>query len=134
MRITSIAAACIALNGLLLFGLSAAITLRRRKTRTYFGWTMDPRDGLYRLVRAHGNTAEYAGVSCMLIWVAAQSSPSLWTVSASLLVTAGRFSQVAGMLSGPTLDSPPNALRLFGTTGTYVGGAALCLLLVLSEL
>lgn len=134
MSVSCLAVACIALNGLLLFGLSAAITLRRRKTRTYFGCTADPTDPLYRLVRGHGNTAEYAGLLCVLIWMAGQSSPSAWSAAAMVGATVGRFCQAAGMLVGPTLDSPPNVLRLVGTTGTYLGGVVLCLLALASLL
>ena len=130
MQNTQLAATCIALIGLLLFGLSAAITLRRRATRTYFGFSADPSDRLYRLVRAHGNTAEYAGLLCALIWVAAECAPSRWSSLLIGIVTASRYCQAIGMLVGPTLDSPPNSLRLIGTTGTYVGGAGLSVALL----
>jgi uncharacterized membrane protein YecN with MAPEG domain len=130
LKTAPLAAICVSLIGLLLFGLGAAITLQRRRTQTYFGFNNDPSDALYRLIRAHGNTAEYGGVLCLLIWSAGQVPMSIWSMCLVVVVTLSRYCQALGMLLGPTLNSPPNMLRLVGTTGTYTGGAALCLSLV----
>ena len=130
MQGTNLAALCISLIGLLLFGLSAAITMTRRMTQTYFGYRVDPTDRLYRIIRAHGNTAEYAGLLCVLIWVATNLAPSGLSTALITIVTVSRYLQAIGMLVGPTLDSPPNLLRLAGTTGTYAGGAGLCLAVI----
>jgi uncharacterized membrane protein YecN with MAPEG domain len=128
----SIVSACAALLGLLLFGLGAAITIQRRRSRIYFGHSVDPTDRLYRLVRAHGNTAEYAPLLCLIMLLAAQRDTASWIVVVSATVTASRYSQVIGMLVGPSLDSPPNGFRVLGTLGTYLGGAALCLAILCS--
>src|SRR5258708_1258234 len=38
-----------------------------------------------------------------------------WTGAIAVAITACRFFQVAGMLVGPTMNTPPNLLRLLGT-------------------
>jgi uncharacterized membrane protein YecN with MAPEG domain len=118
---------CTSLLGLLLFTLGCAVTLQRRRSRTYFGGAVDPSDWLYRLVRAHGNTAEHAPMLCVLMLLAAQRAPSTWVGALSALVCGSRYLQVVGMLWQPTADGRPNWFRLLGTPGTYVGGALLCL-------
>lgn len=116
-----------ALLGFLLFGLGVAVTVQRRRTRTYYGCRVDPTNTLYRLIRAHGNTAEYAPMLSVLMLTAAQCDASSWVLMAIGLVTVSRYLHVIGMLVGPTLDASPNVFRLFGAPGTYLGGLLLCL-------
>jgi uncharacterized protein len=117
--------ACAALLGLLLFSLGCAVTLQRRRTVTYFGYRDDPADPLYRLVRAHGNTAEYAALLCVLMLLAAERNPAQWILLVMIATTASRYCQVIGMLLRPHPDNRPNGLRIIGTLGTYVGGLLL---------
>jgi uncharacterized protein len=130
LKTAPLAIACVSFLGLLLLGLGSAITLQRRRTKTYFGSRNDPADSLSRLIRAHGNTAEYSGVLSLLIWAVGQEPMSVWSMALVAIVTLSRYCQAFGMLLGPTLDSPPNLFRLVGTTGTYAGGAGLCLSLL----
>jgi uncharacterized membrane protein YecN with MAPEG domain len=113
--------------GLLLFGLGACVTMERRRTQTYHAYQIDPANRLYRLVRAHGNTAEYAPMLSVLMLTAAQRDPSSWVLLVISLVTLSRYLHVIGMLVGPTLDARPNVFRLIGAPGTYLGGLLLCL-------
>ena len=48
------------LLALLLFGLGLRVSLLSGSTKTVHGYTPDPRDPLYKMVRAHGNATEYA--------------------------------------------------------------------------
>ena len=95
----TVAIACIGLLGLLLFGLGLAVSLTRGRTDTAAGYSSDPSDRLHKLVRAHGNTTEYAAILAVLMLV-------------------------AGILLSATLDKA-HPLRFIGALGTYVAGIGL---------
>jgi uncharacterized membrane protein YecN with MAPEG domain len=115
---------CIALLGLLLFGLGFAVSMTRGQTRRIIGYSDDPADRLHKLVRAHGNTAEYAPFLALLIWVLGSSSPATWVLWCMGIATAARYLFVAGMVMSPTL-AKPHPLRALGAVGTYLSGIAL---------
>jgi uncharacterized protein len=56
----SIALACTAALGLLLFALGLSISILRSRVGVLSGYAPEPDQLLTKLVRAHGNTAEYA--------------------------------------------------------------------------
>ncbi len=62
----TIAIICAALLGLLVFGLGFFVSLMRGRTGVNFGYTANPTDPLHKLVRAHGNAAEYAPMLAIL--------------------------------------------------------------------
>jgi len=126
----NVAILCIGLLGLLLVGLGFAVSLIRGRTETLHGFQDDPTDPLYKLVRAHGNTAEYAPMFAVLIFVAASTSPATWVLWLMGLVTFARYLIVVGLLTSPTLDEV-NPLRFAGAFLTYVGGFALCVAVLL---
>jgi uncharacterized membrane protein YecN with MAPEG domain len=128
----TIAVVCSALLGLLLFGLGCAITMQRRRSATYFGYREHPSDPLYRLVRAHGNTAEYAALLCVLMLLSAERNPAPWVQLVMIAATASRYCQVTGMLLRPSPDNRPNVFRIVGTLGTYVGGLLLSIAILLT--
>ncbi|MBW2399824.1 MAG: MAPEG family protein, partial [Deltaproteobacteria bacterium] len=76
----STALVCIALLGLLLFGLGFAVSLLRGRTNTLVGSSGDPADSLHKLVRAHGNTAEYSAMLAILIFLVGTRSPASWAL------------------------------------------------------
>lgn len=115
---------CTALLGLLVFGLGFGVSALRGATRTNFGYTPDPTDRLYKMVRAHGNAAEYAPMLAILILVVAARSPAPWMVSTFIGATLFRYLHAAGMLLCPSLDRP-YPLRFVGSLGTYLAGFAL---------
>ncbi|MGF6367525.1 putative membrane protein YecN with MAPEG domain [Paraburkholderia sp. RAU6.4a] len=55
----NIALGCVAVLGLLLFGLGLSVSMTRVRERTNAGCADDPANLLHKLVRAHGNTAEW---------------------------------------------------------------------------
>ncbi len=55
---------CVALLGILLFGLGFAVSLTRRRRGTASGSSGDPTDTLHKLIRAHGNTSEFGLALC----------------------------------------------------------------------
>ena len=57
----STAILCIALLAILVFGLGFAVSIVRGRTDIVYGHPDDPTNFLHKIVRAHGNTVEYAG-------------------------------------------------------------------------
>jgi uncharacterized membrane protein YecN with MAPEG domain len=122
----NVAIICTALLGLLLFVLGLMVSVTRGKTNTSIGYKQDPADPLYKLVRAHGNTAEYAPMLAVLFLFLAAHDPAGWVRNTIWATTACRFIYVIGMIGFPTL-AKPNPMRFVGALGTYVGGIALCM-------
>ena len=121
----STAITCTALLGLLLFVLGILVSTTRGATKTNFGYNADPTDRLYKLVRAHGNTAEYAPMLAVLYLFMATHDPGGWVDYTIWGTTVCRYLLVAGILMSPTL-AKPQPLRFIGALGTYLGGLALC--------
>ncbi|MBI3247050.1 MAG: MAPEG family protein [Deltaproteobacteria bacterium] len=122
---------CTVLLGLLLFGLGLAVSLTRGNTNTISGFNPDPTDWLYKMVRAHGNTAEFAPMVAVLLLFLGSRNPSTWVLWTMWIVTICRYLIVVGILASPTL-AKAHPLRFIGALGTYVGGAVLCVAAYLS--
>ncbi len=122
---------CIALLGLLVFGLGFGVSLTRGRTNTAAGSSGDPTDPLHKMIRAHGNTAEYAAMLAILIFLVGSTSPPTWALGCMGIATASRYSIAAGLILSPTL-AQPHPLRFVGALGTYLAGFALCAALLLS--
>ncbi|CAN0646157.1 hypothetical protein BCEP27_60340 [Burkholderia cepacia] len=58
MAIHPVALVCTAILGLLLFGLGFVVSVTRFRCTIGSGCASDPTNGLHKIVRAHGNTAE----------------------------------------------------------------------------
>jgi uncharacterized membrane protein YecN with MAPEG domain len=125
-----VAFVCIALLGLLLFGLGLAVSMRRGSTNTIIGHASDPADPLHKLVRAHGNTAEYAPMLAALMLALAFRTPPAWTLWCMVAATACRFLLAIGMVASPSL-AKPHPLRFVGAAGTYLTGIALAVAVAL---
>lgn len=121
--------ACIAALGLLLFGLGLAVSAQRFRTGTLTGHGADPAGLLHRLIAAHGNTAEYAPYLAVLFLYLGSREPAPATVLLIVAATACRFLLVFGLLGWQTMDTP-NPARFVGALGTYLLGAALCVVAV----
>ena len=122
---------CTALLGLLVFGLGFGVSLTRGATNTTSGYNPDPTDRLYKMIRAHGNTAEYAPMLAILMLLIGTRNPSTWMLWTIGLVTVCRYLFALGILVSPTL-AKPHPLRFIGALGTYLGGIALCVAAYLS--
>jgi uncharacterized membrane protein YecN with MAPEG domain len=122
---------CVALLGLLVFGLGFAVSMTRGRTNTVIGSSDDPTDPLHKLVRSHGNTTEYAAILALLIFLVGSRSPSTWALWSMGIATASRYSIAAGLILSPSLERP-HPLRFAGAMGTYLSGFALCAALLLS--
>lgn len=115
---------CVALLGALLFGLGLAVSLTRAKTSCLIGHPAGREDFLHKLVRAHGNTAEYVPLLAVLM-LALGSRPAVgWVDGVIVGTTVARFAIVVGLLAFRDLGKP-NPVRFLGALGTYLGGLAL---------
>lgn len=125
----NIAVGCVAVLGLLLFGLGLSVSMMRFRAHTNSGCADDPANLLHKLVRAHGNTAEYAPFLAVLFLFLGARSPSTVTVSLMVIATVCRGLLVVGLVAFPTM-AKPNPLRFVGALGTYGAGIGLCLALL----
>jgi len=122
---------CIALLGLLLFGLGFAVSGKRGSTEKLTGSSSDPTDALHKLTRAHGNTSEYAPMLAILMYALGSMSPAFWVLCCMGVATASRYLIVTGLILSPTMDEA-HPLRFIGALGTYLSGFGLCVALLLS--
>ena len=115
---------CTASMGLLLFALGLYVSSMRGRTQQVGTTPQNPADPLFKAIRAHGNTAEYAPMLAILMLYLGSRSPAAWILWMMVIVTACRFLIVLGILMSPTLDRP-HAMRFIGALGTYLGGLVL---------
>ena len=125
----TVALTCTALLGLLVFGLGLGVSTMRGSTKTNFGFTPDPTDPLYKMVRAHGNATEYAPMMAILMLAVAAREPATWMLWTFGIATAARYLHAAGMILSPSLDEV-YPLRFVGALVTYLSGLALVWALV----
>jgi uncharacterized membrane protein YecN with MAPEG domain len=126
-----IAIDCVAALGALIFGLGFAITAVRTGSGTLTDSGSDPASRLYKFVRAHGNTAEYAPFLAVMILYLGSHNPANWVVWTMIAATTFRYLLVAGMILPATM-ARPNPMRVVGAIGTYFAGAALCVAMVIT--
>jgi uncharacterized membrane protein YecN with MAPEG domain len=126
-----VAVVCTGLMGLLLFALGLYVSTKRGRTGNIGTTPQDPSDRLFKAIRAHGNTAEYVPMLALLMLYLGTQSPATWVLVMMGIVTACRFLIVIGIIISPTL-AKPHPLRFVGALGTYVGGAALSVVALLS--
>jgi hypothetical protein len=122
---------CIALLGLLVFGLGFAVSMIRGCTETLTGTSGDPADTLHKLTRAHGNTTEYAAILAILMYVLGSMSPATWVLWCMGTATASRYLIALGLILSPSMERP-HPLRFIGALGTYLAGFGLCAAVLLS--
>jgi uncharacterized membrane protein YecN with MAPEG domain len=122
---------CIGLLGLLLFVLGFAVSLCRDHDNI-IGTPTDPTHRLHKVIRAHGNTAEYAPMLALLIYIAALMNPATWVIWMMWIATASRYLIVIGLIAYPSL-AKPNPFRMAGATGTYIAGTALAIAVLLGS-
>jgi uncharacterized membrane protein YecN with MAPEG domain len=125
----SIALGCAAAMGLLLFGLGLAVSALRMRSGTFDAGSVVVDSALQRVVRAHGNTAEFVPLLVVLVLFLGARNPTAWTVACIVGVTICRFLLVIGLVFAGSM-SRPNLPRFAGALGTYLLGAALCLALI----
>jgi len=128
----STALVCTAILGLLLFMLGLAISIVRTRDGTLSGPAPEPDRLLTKLVRAHGNTAEYAAFFAVLFLFLGSRNPPDWQLWCMVGATACRLLLVVALVAWPTM-SKPNPARAIGALGTYGFGVALSLALLIGH-
>ena len=121
---------CIALLAALSILLGLLVTIARGKFNVLSGNSSDPTDTLNKLVRAHGNTVEYAPLLMILMYALSQVDHAAWVTWCVVLATACRLLFVLGIVFPKTM-AVPNPMRFIGAVGTYIFGLALCFALLL---
>lgn len=96
MAIHPVALGCTAILGLLLFGLGLVVSVTRFRCTTGSGCAADPANGLHKIVRAHGNTAEYAPFLAVLFLYFGTHDPSRAILALIVAATACRCLLVIG--------------------------------------
>lgn len=116
---------CVTALGFLTIALGFAVSLERNRQQVVIGYPNDPSNPLFKAIRAHGNTTEYAPVLMVLIYALSQYPIARWVTWSIVGVTCSRYFLAAGLLLPKTLEKP-NVLRAMGAIGTYIFGFALC--------
>ncbi len=125
---------CSAILVILYFVLAFNVSLTRGRTKTGIGMGSEPSGPLVRAVRAHGNAAEFIPIFVTLFLYFLISGAGGWIVWVVIVVTVCRVLHAAGMLASRDFNKPPHPLRALGALGTYIGGIALGVALLLRAL
>lgn len=115
---------CAGLLAFLLFGLGLAVSVERGRAGKLGGIPDDQKSVLFRLIRAHGNAAEYvpAAIAFAVYFAIAGASP----VATALIVclTLARYIHASALVLGNDM-SRFGVARFIGGMGTYVTGLGL---------
>jgi uncharacterized membrane protein YecN with MAPEG domain len=126
---------CTAILVLLYFALALHVSLTRGRTKTGVGTGDDPDGPMSKAVRAHGNAAEYVPLFVALfVYLLLSGSGGWFIVTAVVVITVARVLHALGMLMTSTFRAKPHPLRAVGALGTYFGGFALGVVLLLRAL
>ena len=125
---------CSAILVILYFALSLHVSMTRGRTKTGIGTGNDPSGPLSKAVRAHGNAAEYVPIFVALFLYFLMSGAGGWITWVVVIVTISRVLHAMGMLMTANFNGPPHPLRAVGAMGTYLGGFALGIALLMRAL
>ncbi len=121
---------CSALLVILYFLLSFNVSLMRGKTGVGVGTNNEPSGRLNKAIRAHGNASEYLPLFVALFLYFSAVGASRWVAWVAVAITVCRFAHVLGMYMSRDLHRP-QVFRFVGSLGTYGGGLALGVALLL---
>ncbi len=126
---------CTAILVLLYFALALHVSLTRGRTKTGIGTGGDPDGPMSRAVRAHGNAAEYIPLFVALfVYLIFSAADGWFVVTTVVIITVARILHALGMLMTSTFRAKPHPLRALGALGTYFGGFALGVIILLRAL
>ena len=125
---------CVTVLVILYFALSLYVSILRGRYKVGVGTGDDPSGPLGKAIRAHGNAAEYVPIFIALFIYFALSGAGGWIAWVAVGVTLARIFHALGMLWTGTFHAAPHPLRAIGAMGTYVGGFALGVALLLRML
>jgi uncharacterized protein len=126
---------CTAVLVIFYFALSLNVSLTRGRTKTGIGPGDDPDGPMSKAVRAQGNAAEYVPLFVALfVYLLLSGSGGWFVVTTVVIITIARILHALGMLMTSTFRAKPHPLRGIGALGTYFGGFALGVVLLLRAL
>lgn len=117
---------CTAILAGMLFALGLNVSRVRGVTGKSGGsqFPDDPKSGLFKAIRAHGNAAEYVPTLIVLFLLVGARSPAGAAIPLIAGATAARLVHAYGLLTSPSLAAP-TVSRLVGAVGTYLFGIGL---------
>lgn len=121
---------CSGLLVILYFLLAFNVSWMRGRTRIGVGTNDDPSGPLNKAIRAHGNASEYLPLFVALFLYFSLVGASRWVAWVAVAVTACRFAHALGMYLSADLNRA-QPFRFIGALGTYAGGVALGVALLL---
>lgn len=122
---------CAGLLAFLLFGLGLSVSIERGRAGKLGGMPDDETTRLFRLIRAHGNSAEYVPVALAIALYFAVADRTTGGLVAIISMTAARYLHAFALIFGSSM-SQFNLLRFIGGMGTYLAGFALSIILILN--
>jgi uncharacterized protein len=124
---------CSAILVIFYFLLALNVSMTRRRTKVGIGTGDEPSGPLNRAIRAHGNASEYIPIFVVLFLYLLTTGASGWITWVVVGVTICRLLHAVSMFMAPDLNGvyPP---RFVASLGTYVGGLALGIALLLRAL
>jgi hypothetical protein len=124
---------CSAILVLVYFLLAFNVSLTRGATKTGIGSGDHPSGRLNKAIRAHGNASEYIPIFVLLFLYFLSAGASGWITWVVIGVTICRILHPISMFMSPDLNKayPP---RFIASAGTYVGGLALGVALLMRAL
>ena len=128
----AIALLSVGLLGLLVFLLGANVSRERQSVVvTQFEAEADPKSGLRKSIRAHGNCIEYVPMLSLMILAIGLRLPLLpWWIAALMIgAVVSRFIHAAGILTGGSIYEA-NMMKRIGAGGTYLTGLILSIVLI----
>jgi uncharacterized membrane protein YecN with MAPEG domain len=123
---------CSAILVIVYFLLAFNVSLTRGSTKIGSGMD-EPQGKLNRAIRAHGNAAEYIPILVLLFLYFLSTGASGWITWVVIGVTACRVLHPISMFISPDLNRA-YAPRFIASAGTYVGGLALGVALLMRAL
>lgn len=122
---------CAGLLALLLFGLGFAVSIERGIAGKLGGVPDDEKTRLFRLIRAHGNAAEYAPAAIAFALYFSATPRSTITQWLVIGITAARYIHAFALIMGADMGRF-SLLRFVGGMGTYVTGVGLALTAIIA--
>ncbi|MEO0880693.1 MAG: MAPEG family protein [Pseudomonadota bacterium] len=130
----SVALLSVGLLALLVFLLGLNVSRERRSViLTQHEAEADPKSALRKAIRAHGNCIEYVPMLSVLILAIGNRTPILpvWLAALMLAAVAARYLHAISIIVSDSIYQP-TALKFVGAAGTYLVGALLSVVLIIS--
>jgi len=124
---------CVAALALPVFAGGFYVSSMRSKHRRGAGLPEDTDHPLFRAIRAHGNSTEYAAILSVLFIAVSMQDPAPWVGYLVIVMTLARYLVFYALLTAKTLNGI-NPFRFTGMLTTYIGGLVLIGVLIMEAM